>query len=571
MPSYYHRIHFLIVMLVCFIFWFAIPSAHPTHAQATADTPLIAPLAGVPSLSTWLLGQPYGNTVGAYNFADVWYRAGQGLHFGLDFAAPCGVEVVAVADGTVRAVDDMGFGSAPHNVIVSHDALGMSSLYGHLLAPPVVQVGRFVHQGEVLGFSGDPDETCTSRPHLHFELRSLDYRYTLNPIPFMGLNWHTLALLGPFGLPLFQQDLYNPRQWQTLYDQPEVVFWGSRLNAYAQSDPPIGRNRPAPSVASKRVASTLQADTPYQVRKLAERGCCANPFWHPTDPNRLYVVDGALGGLAGVFTWDVTQGVMVNILQTAPRPYFSPDGKYQLALRSDGLVSLNTEAGDMLTLLDTSQRIPTLNPTSTHLLWTVADEVITVGQTQPLSHVMLSKRDGSEAREIWAQPSTTAQWLDDTHILIQTNENRITTLYSYSMLTGEAIELGRFYSLRHLSVAPGGERLMFVLTFQDDPSQNGVYLMEVKAPPQAQRLGWVGAWRWRDSHSVYYIPFEPTQPYHDLRAVDLISGVDVSLIDGETLQLAIADGYWEVSADGERIAFRNADDLQLTILEPTTH
>ena len=543
----------------------------PAHAQSTtADTPLIAPLAQSPDLSTWLLGQPYGNTVGAYNFAEVWYRAGQGLHFGVDFSAPCGVEVVAVADGTVRAVDDMGFGSAPHNVIVSHDALGMSSLYGHLLASPLVRVGQFVLQGEVLGFSGDPDETCTSRPHLHFELRSLDYRYTLNPVPFMGLNWHTLALLGPFGLPLFQQDLYNPRQWQTLYDQSEVVFWGNRLNAYAQSDPPLGRNRPVPTVAIARTAPTVEATVPYHARKLAERGCCANPFWHPTDPTRLYITDGAGGGLGSVFAWDVVEGAMLNILQTAPRPYFSPDGAYRLSLRSDGLVTVSDAVGNALTVLDTGGRIPTINPASTHLLWTVTDEVATPGQLQPLSHVMLSKLDGTDAHEVWAQAGTTAQWLDDTHILIQTSEDRITTLYSYSLASGEGLELGRFYSLRHLSVAPGGQRLMFVLTFQEDATQNGVYLMEVKAPPQAQRLAWVGAWRWRDAQSVYYIPFDLTQPYHEIRAVDLISGVDVSIWDGKAERTAIADGYWEVSADGERIAFRNVDDLQLTILEPMT-
>jgi len=44
----------------------------------------------------------------------------------------------------------------------------------------------------------------------------------------------------------------------------------------------------------------------------------------------------------------------------------------------------------------------------------------------------------------------------------------------------------------------------------------------------------------------------------------------VSIWDGKAERTAIADGYWEVSADGERIAFRNVDDLQLTILEPMT-
>ena len=101
----------------------------------TPDRPLILPMQDAPSPQTWLLGQVYGNTTGAFNFGDRWYSAGQGLHFGLDFSAACGAPLVAVADGEVAFVDNLNFGSAPHNLILRHPQIGLTTLYGHLLEP----------------------------------------------------------------------------------------------------------------------------------------------------------------------------------------------------------------------------------------------------------------------------------------------------------------------------------------------------------------------------------------------------------------------------------------------------
>jgi len=84
---------------------------------------------------------------------------------------------------------------------------------------------------------GDPDETCTSRPHLHLEIRNTGlYNHAYNPILLIDADWDTLALVGPFGRS-FARDLGDPRRWQRLDDQPEVDFWGPRLNDYANPWP----------------------------------------------------------------------------------------------------------------------------------------------------------------------------------------------------------------------------------------------------------------------------------------------------------------------------------------------
>jgi murein DD-endopeptidase MepM/ murein hydrolase activator NlpD len=181
--------------------------------------------------------QAYGNTVGAYYWRHTTYRAGQGLHFGLDFSAPCGTPIVAIGDGVVSKIDAAYHGSAPHNLMIDHPQAGYASFYGHLLEPAPLYVGQQVKRGELVGFTGDPDLTCRSRPHLHLEIRSLDYARAYNPSLLIEADWDSLALVSPLGRG-FARDISNPRQWQYLDDQPEVQFGGSLLNDYTNPWPP---------------------------------------------------------------------------------------------------------------------------------------------------------------------------------------------------------------------------------------------------------------------------------------------------------------------------------------------
>lgn len=200
-------------------------------AQAPAAAPFSLPFADPPGPDTWLLGQPYGNTSGAYRNRDSTYAAGQGLHFGVDLSARCGYPIVAIGDGIVTKVDALEHGSAPHNLMIDHPN-GYASFYGHLLERPDLQIGQVVTSGQVVARVGDPDETCTSRPHLHLEIRNAGaYNQAYNPQVLIDADWDSLALVGSFGRS-FARDLSDPRRWQTLYDQPETTFWEPRLNDY---------------------------------------------------------------------------------------------------------------------------------------------------------------------------------------------------------------------------------------------------------------------------------------------------------------------------------------------------
>ncbi len=205
--------------------------------EPTGERPFILPFAGPPGPDTWLLGQTYGNTVGAYFNRATTYRYSQGIHFGVDLSAPCGTEIVAIADGVVGLVDARAYGSLPHNLIIDHPQLGYASLYGHLLERPNLQPGQQVKAGQAIALSGDPDETCRGRPHLHLEIRDYPGRaWKYNPILLIATDWDNLALVGSFRSG-FERDLDEPRKWQQLDDQPPAVSGGRLLNDFANPWP----------------------------------------------------------------------------------------------------------------------------------------------------------------------------------------------------------------------------------------------------------------------------------------------------------------------------------------------
>jgi murein DD-endopeptidase MepM/ murein hydrolase activator NlpD len=151
----------------------------PQNTASQPERPFQLPFAEPPSPDTWLMAQPYGNTTGAYRQRFTTYGASGGIHFGVDLSAPCGTEIVAIADGVVFAVDGP-FGSPPHNLMIDHPDLGYASMYGHLLEAPALTPGQQVKQGQVIATVGDSGSMTGTK--LYFEVRH--HGKPVNPMPW---------------------------------------------------------------------------------------------------------------------------------------------------------------------------------------------------------------------------------------------------------------------------------------------------------------------------------------------------------------------------------------------------
>ncbi|MEM7344491.1 MAG: M23 family metallopeptidase [Chloroflexota bacterium] len=214
----------------------AIPALQDEATPVALDErPFQLPFADPPGPDSWLLGQPYGNTIGAYYQRNTLYGASGGIHFGVDLSAKCGTEIIAIADGVIFQVDGP-FGSPPHNLMIDHPDLGYASLYGHLLEAPSLRPGQQVKQGDVIALVGSSVEDCSRAPHLHLEIRDLNHFRKFNPTTLIDANWDNLALVGGSRRG-FMRNLDDPRQWQSLYDQPVVQTGGPIVNDFESTWP----------------------------------------------------------------------------------------------------------------------------------------------------------------------------------------------------------------------------------------------------------------------------------------------------------------------------------------------
>ncbi|MCU0512261.1 MAG: M23 family metallopeptidase [Anaerolineae bacterium] len=539
--------------------------AQPAGAQD--QQPLILPFQQPPGPHTWLLGQPYGNTIGAYNFGTNWYSAGQGLHFGLDFSAPCGTPLVAVADGMVVAVDNFAYGSRPHNLLIRHDAYGLVSLYGHLNSTPDLVEGQFVTQGQIVGYTGDPDVTCDSRPHLHYELRSLDYRTAYNPVPFMQAHWHSLALIGSFGTELFQMDVDNARRWMSLDDQPNVSFGGARLNTYAAYYPPALGVRPPPNPPLPHTLPALTQPPAVTLTRIGYDECCRDFYWHPTRPETFYTVDGLAGQRAMIFEWSAATAAPVGSGGVAPRPLLSPDATLE-TLRSATGTQIRRLADNLVweVPIPPAANLPGISADNSRLVWWEQSAVVPPGQTQPDTAMFVSDLTAQTVLPVPVLPGSAARWLDASRLLISHSQRSSVTLEVYETATGARYTLGTWYRLRGLTIAPGGGHLLFYLTGQPNAADSAIYLLPTTPGAVPQPLPWFGGWRWRDATSLYYVPFNPQSAVQQLVYYDIATGASLPLTDPAAQPFAIMNSRWEVSADGRSLLFHNLADRNLWLL-----
>ena len=526
------------------------------------------PFAGKPGVNTWLLGQLYGNTTGAYRRRNSDYRAGQGIHFGMDFSAPCGTPVVAIGDGVVAEVDGP-HGSPPHNLVINH-AGNLSSLYGHLRTRSTLRVGQRVTRGQTVGSSGDSQFTCISAPHLHLELRDASHQRFFNPVGYINADWESLALIGGFGRG-YQRDLSNPRRWQTLQDQPQARRGGALLNNFAQPWPPAPESRALnyPSritVAPKVPASSAnpEATTP---QRLTTSGCCVAPFWS-ADSSRIYFLDkpgserAAIYGVSAIAPSGVRREFS-SVAQFSPSQRFAvlPGSTTILERLSDGRRVRLTIAGSNLNF----------SPSETRVAWSVSgtgprfDTVTTRVYTAQLSSTSSAFTVSAPKLVATLYGGGVAGWLGETEILMtgkSVPSQRDRTLRAVNIVTGAARGFGGALNFRGVSISPGGRYVAYYISF-DSAARNGMFVLDTKTGAK-RKLNWIGSYRWRGADRLAYVPLEVNVSTHRILEWNAVSGQSRELAK---LGRKIAGDDWQIAPNGSRIAFVSAGDRNLYALE----
>ena len=120
------------------------------------------------------------------------FTGGGEFHEGIDFAAPEGTRIRAVAAGIVTwAGQRGGYG----NMVQIDHGNGYATRYGHAYKV-LVHVGETVQRGDVLALVGDTGRS--TGPHVHFEV--LKNGHEVNPARFVALRAGSTAFTGPDSL-----------------------------------------------------------------------------------------------------------------------------------------------------------------------------------------------------------------------------------------------------------------------------------------------------------------------------------------------------------------------------------
>lgn len=524
------------------------------------------PLQGPPGPDTWLLGQLYGNTTGAYRQRSSAYRAGQGIHFGLDFSARCGTPVVAIGDGIVVEVDGP-HGSPPHNLVIDHGN-GLASLYGHLLERPALRVGAKVRRGQVVGQVGDSQFSCTAAPHLHLEIRDSSHQRFFNPIPYIAADWETLTLVGGFTRS-FQRDLDNPRRWQHPDQQPEARRGGSLLNDYAKAWPATLASKPQlqawsnsftglPGLPLLANTTRLEFTRIPSPRRLTSGGCCVSPLWSPDSSTVLFLDKPDRQSPVALYGVSVLQpGPPKPLL---PIAHYSPrfthallPGRPSLIERlSDGqLFYLETEGGNVV-----------WSPGSRRLGWNITQFEGNFDRRR--SDVWIAAFGGLPQRVATVYGGGLTGWLDEETLLLtgkRTPQEALRNLETLHLPTGERRVLSSAMSMRSILPSPDGRWMVYYVAF-DRPERNGLYVTSREG--EKRKLNWFGSYRWRDNQRLVYIPLVLGQPTHRLFEYDLQSRTTRLLAD---LGAKVLNDQWQVSPDGRRVVFLSSQDRNLWLLE----
>lgn len=546
------------------------PAAAQQGPTPQAERPFQLPFDQPPGPDTWLLAQPYGNTTGAYRQRFTTYGLSGGIHFGLDLAAPCGTEIVAIADGIVFAVDGP-FGSPPHNLMIDHPQLGYASMYGHLLEPPPFMPGQRVRQGQVVALSGDSRETCYDRPHLHLEIRDLNHITKYNPMLLIEANWDNLALTGSSGRD-FARNLEEPRKWQSLYDQPEVRTGGPIVNDFEYPWPFDWEQRAAASlvpasltIAAEFALPLLNLDSSAVGQQITAADCCTQPYWNSDSTQVRFIDRPGPDAALGIWGVDLNRPEEGPQLVTERLGIYSPDGTL-LAYpdRSKGVAVVERLADGQTWEIDTQERRLNFTPDSQHIIWTTYDE--DAPRESREETIWLANVDGSDARALLRARRTNAvTWLADNSLLLtrQLRGSSDETLLTLSLATGRLAELLTVPEPRGLALSPNKRYLVYYTTFEPEPEKNGLWLLDLQAPTLApQKLPFFGTYRWRSNQTLVYVPFDPDATGHNFYEYNVTTGQSRPLFPQGT-NLTIANNDWRLSPDGNKIALVAVDGNQL--------
>jgi len=224
-------------------------------------------------------------------------------------------------------------------------------------------------------------------------------------------------------------------------------------------------------------------------------------------------------------------------------------------------------------VIDNGGRPVSVSPDGRWAMWQVTDQ--SGDFDKRVTRIWVSDVDGSAPHKVAeAMGLSGGSWIDGDRILsfgMPVEEGADPAIVVLTLDDAGQVrtstELARADRPRGASLSPGGKRLIYFLSFQSDPANDGLWLVPTDGSAPPRHLTFFGGYRWRDDTHLLYIPLEPGAESHALWEYDVVSDAHRPLTDPSQIPFKIANNDWTVSPDGDRVVFVNADDRNLWLIE----
>lgn len=150
-------------------------------------------MANLPSKSSADMEYPVKKVTITQRYGKTTFTRWYSFHNGVDFGIPSGTDILATANGKVRATGDSGKYAYGKWIAIDHGN-GLVTLYGHLSKHKVSR-GDSVKQGDTIGLSGNTG--YSTGPHLHFSVFTEDSFEVVDSKSVKGVKIPTGAHVNP--------------------------------------------------------------------------------------------------------------------------------------------------------------------------------------------------------------------------------------------------------------------------------------------------------------------------------------------------------------------------------------
>jgi Tol biopolymer transport system component len=294
------------------------------------------------------------------------------------------------------------------------------------------------------------------------------------------------------------------------------------------------------------------------------------PFWSPDSQQILYIDRPAQDAPAGLWGVD-TLGSEPQFV-TERLGIYSADMLLRAFPRDGATYIEDLSTGEQWSVPNGGRAV-SFSADKNWVAWTA-------GQTGPpfntaRREIWISSVEGGQDRQVFSGIRAGFEgWFPDGRLLVSglidgpDSEQALWALNADQIQDGqpELVELGRGGRLREARISPNGDWVAYLSTFSTDPAQDGIWLADARSG-ERRRLDVFGGYQWRDDQRLLIIPLDLSQPAQRLLQVEAASGQLQAVTDPAITPFKIANSDWNVSPDGEMIAFVSAEDGNIWVLE----